>query len=336
MFAGHCREAQLSGEEALAIAVQLEEKEVTVAILEGVALSLGLQGKYDEASARFAEAMNFYENFYAQRGAEGVGESERYIRATLSFRGFVAWRQGRLDDAEADLQHSLDIKTRVGDRMGIPEVHLWLGQVAESQGLPADAESRYAHALDPAGVQRHYFECGALVGLARVRLAQDPGADIAEVTTRAEDLARRFCYHDHMAGLRLLQGHLAWDGPAEQDASGEAAAEQSYRAALVHALRFNRFLLDEVLTGTGGGSVLRPVVPECLRRGEAGRRVLESLATWWRTDVNKHAADFEDSISPLEEGQPLVDAERTARGREQGTGGAQPSATEQIETAIGG
>lgn len=336
MFIGRCREAQRSGEEALAIAVRLEEKEVMVAIIEGVALALGLQARYAEAAARFAEAMNFYENFYAQRETNGVGAIERYIRATLSFRGLVALREGRLDDAEADLQRALDIKQRIGDRMGIPEVFVWWGQVAEARGRSDEAEERYLAALDPRGVRRHYFECGALVGLARVRAAQGRIGEIAESASSAEELAQRFCYHDHLAALRLLEGHLAWDGQALHEPSGEEAATQKYRAALVHALRFNRFLLDEVLTGTPGGSVLRPLIPDCLQRGPAGRRMLESLAAWWRTGTNEVDAGFEDPISPLETGLPLTDAERTARGREPGPGGTQPSVNDQIEAALNG
>jgi ATP/maltotriose-dependent transcriptional regulator MalT len=336
MFMGRCREAQLSGEDALTIAIRLEEKEVMVAIIEGVALALGLQEKYAEAAQRFAEAMNFYENFYAPRGAEATGASERYIRATLSFRGLVSLREGRFDDAEADLRRALEVKQRIGDRMGVPEINVWSGQLAEARGSWEDAERSYAAALDPRGVRRHYFECAALAGLARVRAVGGRDEECVDPATQAEELARRFRYNDHLAGLRLFQGHLAWDGRVASWTGGEQATERLYRAALVHALRFNRFLLDEVLTGRPQGSVFTALIPHCLERGPDGRRVLASLAAWWRDGTNDIEGAEADVISPIEAGVPLVDAERVARGREPGPGDPQSWVIERIEAAVGG
>jgi ATP/maltotriose-dependent transcriptional regulator MalT len=330
MFMGRYREAQRSGEEALALAVRLEEKEVMTAIIESIALALGLQERYAEAGQRFTEAMNFYENFYAERGAAGTGASERYIRATLSFRGLVSLRQDRLDEAEADLKRALTIKRRIGDRMGIPEVQDWLGELAERRGAWSEAEAAYQATLDLKDANRHYFECWALTGLARVQAAQGRYEACADSVAQAEELGRRFEYNDHLAALRLTQAQLGWE-------AGEAgeAAEGRYRQALVHALRFNRFLLDEVLAGRADGTVLQPVVAQCLARGQPGRRVLESLGEWWRTGTNQLDDGRPETVSPIEVGVPLLEAERTARQREPGPGLPQRSVIEQIEAALG-
>jgi len=49
---------------------------------------------------------------------------------------------------------------------------------------------------------------------------------------------------------------------------GFDAALRHYQHALIYALRYNRFLLDEVLSGRPQGTPLRPILPECLKRGE--------------------------------------------------------------------
>jgi hypothetical protein len=107
-----------------------------------------------------------------------------------------------------------------------------------------------------------------------------------------------------------------------------------YQQAMIYALRYNRFLLDEVLPGRPLRSPLRPIIPCCLERGEEGRQTLTALRDWWKTGANDIGMPRPDTISPIPEGIPLLEAERIAREREPGDGTPQKSALEQIEAAL--
>ena len=162
----------------------------------------------------------------------------------LSFRGLVATRQGRLDDAAADLQRALAVKQAIGDRTGMPEVHVWRGRVGELRGDWEAASAEYEGALKLEAIGRSHFHCEALAGLARSRSSQGRDVEVAPLAAAAEKLALQYQYNDILASLKLAQGHLARDNDA---------ALACFEQALVYALRFNRFLLDEALAGRVGG-----------------------------------------------------------------------------------
>ncbi|MGA9351160.1 MAG: hypothetical protein WBW48_20470, partial [Anaerolineae bacterium] len=107
-----------------------------------------------------------------------------------------------------------------------------------------------------------------------------------------------------------------------------------FKQAMVYALRYNRFLLDEVLSGRPQGSPLRPIIPYCLARDEEGRRMLIALHDWWKAGVNDIGTPRPDTISPIPEGISLLEAERIAREREPGDGSPQKSVVEQIEAVL--
>ena len=115
-----------------------------------------------------------------------------------------------------------------------------------------------------------------------------------------------------MASLRLTQGHVAWDGQIPEWGNGFDAALRYYQHALIYALRYNRFLLDEALSGRPQGTPLRPIIPHCMERSEEGRRMLVALRNWWQTGANDIGAPRSDTISPIPEGIPLLEAERIA------------------------
>ncbi len=104
--------------------------------------------------------------------------------------------------------------------------------------------------------------------------------------------------------------------------------------ALQRALRYNRFLLDEVLSGRPQGSPLQPIVPQCLEHGEEGQQMLTALRDWWKTGVNDIGTPRPDTISPIPEGIPLLEAERIVREHEPGDGSPQKSVIQQIEAAM--
>ena len=149
------------------------------------------------------------------------------------------------------------------------------------------------------GLVDRYFECEALTGLARVKLAQGDYTAIPTLVAQAERLAQQYEYNDHLASLRLTQGHVAWDGHLPEWGSGFDAVLHYYQHALIYALRYNRFLLDETLSGRPQGTPLRPIIPHCLERGEEGRRMLIALRDWWQTGVNDIGTPRPDTISPI-------------------------------------
>lgn len=112
------------------------------------------------------------------------------------------------------------------------------------------------------------------------------------------------------------------------------AALHFYQHALIYALRYNRFLLDEVLSGRPQGTPLRPIIPECLKREEEGLKMLRVLREWWQTGKNDTGAPRPDTISPIPENIALVEAEKIAREREPGDGTEQRWVVEQIESAL--
>ena len=326
---GRYREAQESSERALKLAIRLEEKELMITILESAALALGLQEDYAGAAEKFQAAWNYYENFHLADDGHAAGHTERYIRAMLSFRGLVAMRAGRLADADADLRHALRIKEEIQDRIGIPELHVWMGMVAELRADWEAAEAAYQEALAMRWINRHYLEAAATAGLARVCYRRGRPDACAGHMQAAEQIAQRYDYSDVMASLRLLQGHLAWE-------TGDDAAAGRYRQALVYALRYNRYLLDEILTGRPQGTLLRPVIPGCLDRGAAGQAVLRELADWWRSAENDLPAEGDGSTARVAQGVPLLDAERDARRNEGKPGAAQRTVIEAISAALAG
>jgi hypothetical protein len=182
---------------------------------------------------------------------------------------------------------------------------------------------------------RYYFDCATLTGLVRVKHAQGDYAAIPPLLAEAEALAQQYEYNDHLASLRLTQGHIAWDDRLPELGCGFDAALGYYQHALIHALRYNRFLLDEVLWGGGVATPLRPLIPHCLERGEEGRRMLAALRDWWQTGVNDIGAPRPDTISPIPEGIALLAAERMAREREPGDGAPQRAVVDRIEVALG-
>lgn len=326
---GRYREAQESSERALKLANRLEEKELMITVLESVALSLGLQDDYVGAAEKFTEAWNFYENFHLADAAQPAGHSERYIRAMLSFRGLVALRSGRLDDADADLQHALRIKEEIQDRIGIPELHVWMGVLAELREDWEHAEAAYRDALAMRSVNRHYLESAAFAGIVRVDYRRSLHDACVDNISAAEQIAQRYEYNDVMASLRLFQGHLSWESNSDTNAT-----VGFYREALVYALRYNRYLLDEILTGRPQGTPLLPLIPFCLDHGSAGHSVLQDIRNWWMSAKNDLPTQRAESISPVAAGIPLLDAERDARSQEGKLHEAQRTVVEAISDAM--
>ncbi len=134
--------------------------------------------------------------------------------------------------------------------------------------------------------------------------------------------------------MYLTRGHLIWDGFIPEWGSGFDLTFRYYQLALIHALRFNRFLLDEALSGGGQGTPLYPIVQNSVEHGEEGQRMLVTLRDWWQNGINDIGVPRLDTISPVPEGISLIEAERIARNREPGDGLVQRDVVEQINMAL--
>jgi tetratricopeptide (TPR) repeat protein len=250
-------------------------------------------------------------------------------------------KQGDWAEAKKRLTHSLRTAQEFNTSLNLPEVLGRLGELYEvGYNDWSSAESYYRQSLDLRWTNRLYFISAALTGLVRVKHAQGDYAAIPPLLAEAEQLSQQYEYNDHLASLRLTQGHIGWEGQTFEvsgnleDLDAFDIALRYYQQALIYALRYNRFLLDEVLSGRPQGTPLWPIVPACLARGVEGRRMLAALRDWWQTGVNDIGAPRPDTISPIPEGIPLLEAERTAREREPGDGSRQKTVMEQLGAAL--
>ena len=102
-----------------------------------------------------------------------------------------------------------------------------------------------------------------------------------------------------------------------------------------YALRYNRFLLDDVLSGRPQGTPFEPIIPYCLKRGSDGEQVLRALYAWWQKGSNSLDLVRQESISPIPDGVSLLEGENLARQREPGNETvAQRTVLEQLEQAF--
>jgi len=153
---------------------------------------------------------------------------------------------------------------------------------------------------------------------------------IGPILHEAEALAQQYAYNDQLASLRLTQGHLAWDGTIAEWGQGFDTALHFYQLALVYAMRHNRFLLDEVLSGHPQETPLRSILLHCQERGEEGKHMLQVLHDWWQSGSNNIDIAGPDSFSRIPDGISLLESERLVRQREPGDGSPQRMITEQL------
>lgn len=291
-------------------------------VLRDLGWALGYQGQYNEADQCFSESLKI---------AQSLGKDYMSrVGYVYGFWGAVLARQSEADKASEYLLKSLESR----EAMGKLEALVGLGKLHEIRQHWDKAQDYYNRCLDQQWRERYYFFTEALAGLVRVKHRQGDYAALLPLLTKAEQLAHQYEYNDHLASLRLTQGHIAWGGHLPEGWNGFDAALHFYQHALIYALRYNRFLLDEVLWGGGIATPLCSILPHCVERGEEGRGMLVALRDWWRMGANDIGTPRLDTISPIAEGIPLVEAERMAREREPGDGRPQNTSVEQIDAAL--
>lgn len=310
-------------------------------------LALGVQGKYEDALQSFSHIRKTHKELDDHYFKE--------IASLLGYWGFILMNQGNLEQAEKYLKQSLEMKQNPNsdDKLGIPEVCNWLGELYEAKANQLEeeaktkalmnAESYYQQSLKLRATGRHYFECGALTGLTRINYVRGNHLAVQSCLAEAEKLAREYEYNDYSASLKLIQGHSAWfsepnlsSSPNRNDEEQFNRALHYYQESLIYGLRYNRFLLDEILSGQSQRPtpLLQSIIPTCLRRGEEGQRMLIALDSWWRGGTNTIDTPESETVSPISEGVPLQIAELTAREREIGDGSPQKTLIEQIDAIL--
>jgi hypothetical protein len=302
----------------LGISIATEVGEIDIrGYLRDLSLILAFEGKYKESEE------------YIKKGlALGIhlGSSTLDKSTTLRWQAVGEMRAGDSESAYRVLAEVVDLVNQAAYTPSMGEIFAWQGLLNELRNDWLIALSCYQQSLKFRG--RQYFECVSLTGLIRVKHAQGDLAAIPSLLAEAEQLAQQYEYNDHLASLRLTQGHLAWKNNNQDDALN------FYKHAMIYALRYNRFLLDELVSGRPQGTPLRPVIPYCLERGEEGKKILLALRDWWQTGINDVGTPRPDTISPIPEGISLLEVEKIAREREPGDGSMQRSVIEQIEARL--
>jgi tetratricopeptide (TPR) repeat protein len=264
-----------------------------------------------------------------------VDQQDPHKAYAQNFLGAMSLRQGDFDQAYKMLNESLNTFQRFQNAPDVLQSLVWLGQLFEVQQDWSTAFAYYHRCMELKWTKRNNYICEALTGLVRVHHATGDYAAIPDVLAEAESLAQQYEYNDHLASLRLSQGHIAWDGHIPAWGSGFDAALAFYQQSLIYALRYNRFLLDEVLWGGNITTPLQPIIPHCQQRGDEGMRMLTALRDWWQTGVNDSGTPCPDTISLVPEGVPLREAERIARANEPGDGSPQREVVDVLRGAMG-
>src|SRR6266567_6248252 len=325
LWAGFYAEHEKELRSALNITRSSRDQEYLCEKTRDLACGLGLQGKCAEAQAAAEESLSL---------AYSLGSAgEQEVFGALTIYGIVCFKCGELNRAEKYLMQSITIGQKLYAHndtalLRLATVYEVLKDYKKAQHSYQLAQTE-AHPLS-----RHYYEGGALTGLVRVKCALSDYPAIPPLWSEAEQLAQRYEYNDYFTSLYLTRGHLIWDGFIPEWGSGFDLTFRYYQLALIHALRFNRFLLDEALSGGGQGTPLYPIVQNSVEHGEEGQRMLVTLRDWWQNGINDIGVPRLDTISPVPEGISLIEAERIARNREPGDGLVQRDVVEQINMAL--
>lgn len=229
LWMGRYAEVEKTCREGLETYLRLGHDDV-IYLYRNIAYALALQD-------RFKEAETFRQKFFETQQKIGMtGDAkERSTAIAYGFWGPTKTLEGDYKEARFELLYSFLVKRRVKDATGMPELFVSLGFLYETTQEYQKATQYYTRCIR-INIGRHNFESAALTGLVRVNFAKSAYDAIPPLLAEAEKLAHKYEYHDHLASLRLTQGHIAW----EQQPS---KVLKNYQHALIYGLRYNRFLL---------------------------------------------------------------------------------------------
>ena len=326
VLAGRYAEAEILARDSMEVHKRLETIYDYIVPLTDLGLVLGKQRKFHEAEIILNEEIEI---------ADKLGAPYKNWQAMgICFKGIFLISQGKYAQAKEFLETGLRIKEEVQDRPGLPEILNWLGMLHEVQSKWDIALNYYQRSLEKNIFSRYYLEAEALVGLCRTKYHQREFAEISKIALKAGKLAQQYEYNDHLAMLHLIKGKIAWEEHFSEWGTGFDAVLFQYQKALIYALRYDRFLLDEVLWGDNIATPLDPIVHYCQGKGDEGRKMLMALRDWWQIGINDTGIPRPDTISPIPEGISLLEAERIVRQREPGNGLPQRTVVELLEQAL--
>ncbi len=326
VWAGLYLEAESNLRNALDITERLGDIGQKITFYRDLGLVLGMQGRIDQSDECFSKSI---------RAAKEHNDVVS-IAYAQGFKGLVALKWLNQYKAEKCLTKSMNHFKQWPDKFEWPLLLNWLGMLYELRHDYESAQGAFEECRGLKMIGRLYWNAGALTGLVRVKYMLRDYAAITTLFSEAEKLAQQYEYNDYLASLRLTQGHIAWDEHNYGLNSSFEGAFRCYQHALIHALRYNRFLLDEALSGGSHGTPLQPIIPHCQKRGYEGQQMLMALREWWRTGANDIDMLQSDTISPIPNGISLLEAERIAREREPGNGSQQKKVMEQFDIALSG
>lgn len=330
VWSGRYSDAEKGMKQALNLAEREEQVDNCSGLCRDLGFVLGLQKQWSQSQEYFSKsAKKYLEHNISHTG----------LASSFGFQGFIFAHQGEFQKAEEYLTKSLSYKKEIQDNNGIPEILFWMGEMYEMKAKQVleeekniyliQSESYFSQCLDYRWTSRRYFECAALSGLMRVNYMRNKYEDAVAQFIKAERIAQEYSYHDLMASQYLFKAHIQWLGLIESWSNGFNAAELSYKRSMLHALSYNRFLLDEVVWFEQYPSPLINIVTQCSTQGADGRRMIEILANWWETNVTELVSDiYGEVLSSEMNGVPLTQVERLSRQREPGDGTFQPGVTE--------
>jgi len=279
--------------------------------------NLSLQGRFEESTEWFEETLKVIPS-----SKTGIPSFSRGM--ILGFYGFALMKSGRFEQAQEKLRESFNIKKLHKDSAGFVELYNWLGELFERLGDNKEAEKYYSLNLSVKNIGRRYPECGAIVGLARLKFVENKFEASNLFVQKAEDIAQLYVYYDLLAILKLIQGHM------EVRKNNFPAAVDFYKESLIFALSYNRFCLDEILSGALSMFVLTPIIPFCQKYGKEGQEIIQNLYDWWKTDNFRHKRSAGTTHSQISNGATLLETERIVRSFEPGNNMPQLNVLEQI------
>jgi len=306
-------------EESLRLAKARQDK------TEVIRVSRRLAEIYDR-QGRWGLSVPLYKNFIQEDEKLGRIVSKASF---LSLLGISHFKQGLVRQAERLLCNSLS------------HIHLhfkqivliWLGELRLVL-MRLDKSHQYFEKALSVSIGRPYYIAQCMLGLLQVDVTSSQAKDLSGRVQKIQKLSLNLGYYDHLAHLCLLQGHVAWDGRIPEWGSGFNAALSYYRWSLLYALRYNRFLLDEVLWGSGITTSRQPIISRCLEKGKEGYQMLTIIRSWWQTGVNYIDALQPNTTSSISRGILLLEAEHIVRRQEIGDGTPQKTVVDQIESAM--
>ena len=248
----------------------------------------------------------------------------------LTLLGISYLRQGLLEQAKNILLEStslshlhLDVKPYAFNAMG--EVFLKLGDMENARKYFDDSNSTSRG--------NPYYISQSKLGILEIEFLSSKLSELESLAMQIETLSIEHSHSDLLAQLYLIKGHISWTGYIFSCHEQEVPLVH-YQKSLVYALHYNRFLLDDLLSGSGGSTSLGSIISHCLKYGDDGQKMLSTLHNWWASSLNPIDASREQIASHTLQSIPLVEAERIVRKQEIGDGFEQKSVLAQIEQAL--